>query len=120
MDTNVSVTNPARASPNHPPEGTACSRLTLGLRQEMQNAGSDGALFLLQIVNLKCSFLGRSTQSPFDALLHSRHEDLVPKLLPALLGVVHGDDRPAARGGSGGVKDLPGRETAPIWMHGCN
>jgi hypothetical protein len=38
-------------------------------------------------MNVECSFLRRSDQSSFDALLHSRHEDLVPELLPAFLGV---------------------------------
>src|SRR5436190_8674667 len=79
---------------------------------------SAGTLFL-QVVNLECSFLGRSTQSPLDTLLHSWHEDLVPELLPAFLGVVHGHDRPAARRGTGGVEDLAGWEAAPVWMDRC-
>jgi len=58
----------------------------------------------LQVVNLECSFLGRPNQSPFDTLLHSRHEDLVPELLPALLGVVHGHDRPTTGRRTGGVE----------------
>jgi hypothetical protein len=66
---------------------------------------SAGTLFL-QVVNLECSLLWRPNQSPFDTLLHSRQEDLVPKPLPALLGVVHGHNRPAARRRPSGVEDF--------------
>src|SRR6478735_7560052 len=77
-----------------------------------------GPLFL-QVVHLECGLLGRPNQSPFDTLLHFRHEDLVPKPLPALLGVVHGHDRPAARRGNGGVEDLAGWEVALARMDRC-
>src|SRR3954453_19193837 len=77
-----------------------------------------GTLFL-QVVNLECSFLGRPNQSPFDTLLHSRQEDLIPKPLPALLGVVHGHNRPAARRRPSGMEDLADWEAALARMNCC-
>ena len=54
-------------------------------------------------ISVSCGGVGNP---PSIARLHTRHEDAVAERLPALLRLVHGHDRPAARRRAGGVEDL--------------
>ena len=57
-------------------------------------------------MRLECGLDGRRRKPAGDALLHPRHENAVTETLPALLGLVYGHDRPAARHGAGSVENL--------------
>ena len=58
------------------------------------------------LVHLEGRLIGGRREAAFDALLHARKEDAVTEALPALLRVVHGNDRPTAGGRAGGMEDL--------------
>src|SRR5215510_356415 len=73
----------------------------------------------LQVVNIEPRFVRRTAQSPLDAFLHSRDQDLVAKPLPAFLRIVHGHDVQSTRRRSGSMKYLDSREAVPAWVHRC-
>src|SRR4029450_5879207 len=50
----------------------------------------------------------RHREAAVDALLQTRHQDVVAEVLPAFLGVVNCDDRPPLGRRTGGVEDLAG------------
>src|ERR1700712_4000010 len=62
------------------------------------------------LVDVDGCLLRRRLEPALDPGLHGGQQGLVAELLPALLRVVHGHDRPTTGGGAGGVKYLTLRQ----------
>src|SRR5215212_4032499 len=75
------------------------------------------ALLWLEVVDLDGGLLWWRGEAACDTLLHARHQDAVPELLPTLLGVVDRHDRPATRRRAGRVEDLALRQAISAGMH---
>jgi hypothetical protein len=61
-------------------------------------------------VNLESSFFRWALEPSFNALLHARYQGPVAKLLPAVLRLVNGHDRPAA------LRSACGMECLAFWQ----
>src|SRR5262245_41838810 len=110
---------PAQA-PRPPPKRPAAfaGDITANIKSATLSQGVSVDWSLLQVVDLEFRLLGWATQSPLDAFLQSRDQNLVPEPFPAFLGVMHRHNRPAARRGAGGMEYLAGRQALSAWMHG--
>src|SRR3954452_14463998 len=64
----------------------------------------------LQRVDFEGRLVRREGKAAVDPRLHPRHQRVVAKPLPALLRVVHGDDRPASVRRTGRVEELAWRK----------
>src|SRR5207248_5776710 len=74
----------------------------------------------LLVVNLEAGLCRLRGEPAFDPRAHGRHERFVAEALPALLGLVNGDDHPAVGRRAGRVEDLPLGKASVAGMDGCD